>query len=215
VGFEIPIRGKNPLHLPNRFFFVYILSGIPIFLTGPLFLVLSIGIGVWKPPPQSLSSFKIAPHRSQGVARFLKVFLMNHPLIYFLGHVFFCFYRLETPPSMSRNPSLVDRQISSLALLDFICSEIMWRPARPVFKTGPIGWHQSGLKLLSFDSCSWKLISSNVLLLPTLSKVFQLCSVFVLTKLVRPVCHTDQTAICVQKVVLATQDSSIISFDLF
>jgi hypothetical protein len=43
---------------------------------------------------------------------------------------------------------------------------------------------------------------------------FQLCRVSVLTKPVRPVCHTGQAGICVQKVIPTTQDSSIISFDL-
>jgi hypothetical protein len=109
VGFGIPIRGKNPLHLPNQFFFVYILSVRPIFLTSPLFLVLLIGIGVWRPPPQSPSSFKAGPFVLKVFPRSLKVILLNPPSVYFLGHAFL-FYRLETSPSMSRNLSLVDQK---------------------------------------------------------------------------------------------------------
>jgi hypothetical protein len=45
------------------------------------------------------------------------------------------------------------------------------------------------------------------------AKLIQLCSISILTKPVRPVCITGQIDICVQKPVLATQNSSIISSD--
>jgi hypothetical protein len=100
-----------------------------------LVLVLLIGIGVWKPPPQSPSSFKASPHQSQGVPCSLKVLLTNPFPIYFLGQSFWFFW-LQCSPSMSTNLSLVDWQVSSLALHICESSKILWRSVRPVWKTG-------------------------------------------------------------------------------
>jgi hypothetical protein len=74
-------------------------------------LVLLLGIALWKSPLQSSSRFKADPVD-------LKKFLT---LSRYLDESFFD--HLQTSPSMSRNPSLVDRQVSLNALLDFNFSE--------------------------------------------------------------------------------------------
>jgi hypothetical protein len=95
-GFGIPIPGKDPLHLFNRFplsiSYRWDLSPNPDSCSRAL-----IRYCLWRAPFHSHSRFKANPHHSQEVSRSLKVFLMNSPPIYFLGHTFL--FRLVGNPS--------------------------------------------------------------------------------------------------------------------
>jgi hypothetical protein len=87
LGFGALIRGKVSPILS-----IQIAHGFPTGETEALnrscVLVLLIGIGLWEVAPQSSSSFKAAPHRSQKAPRSFKVYLWSSFSIYFVGQNF-------------------------------------------------------------------------------------------------------------------------------
>jgi hypothetical protein len=100
---------------------------------------------------------------------------------------------------MSRNLSLVDRQVSLSALHDFEFLEFC-----EYRSDGMENWsdwlHLSNSRFHIILTPAHKIqISSNMFIIASCSlNIFAFCSVSVMTKLVRPICNTGQTSMCLQ-----------------